>query len=93
MINTLRSKKVCKAAPLAGETKVWQYVTLIKKIYLIDCPGVVYPQNDTETDIILKGVVRQSIKICIFNFDMLFFRFEWKMSKTLKIIFRRCSTG
>jgi len=58
VINTLRSKKVCKTAPIAGETKVWQYITLIRKIYLIDCPGIVYPQGDTETDLILKGVVR-----------------------------------
>jgi len=58
IVNTLRKKKVCKTAPLAGETKVWQYVTLMKRIYLIDCPGVVYPQGDTETEIILKGVVR-----------------------------------
>uniref|UniRef100_A0AC35TRC2 Nucleolar GTP-binding protein 2 n=1 Tax=Rhabditophanes sp. KR3021 TaxID=114890 RepID=A0AC35TRC2_9BILA len=58
IINTLRSKKVCKTAPIAGETKVWQYVMLMNKIYLVDCPGVVYPQGDTETDIILKGVVR-----------------------------------
>lgn len=57
VVNTLRKKKVCKAAPLAGETKYWQYVTLMKKIFLIDCPGVVYPQGDTETQIILKGVV------------------------------------
>ncbi|XP_065171697.1 nucleolar GTP-binding protein 2, partial [Atheta coriaria] len=41
VINTLRSKKVCKVAPIAGETKVWQYITLMRRIYLIDCPGVV----------------------------------------------------
>lgn len=58
IVNTLRRKKVCKTAPLAGETKVWQYVTLVDNIYLIDCPGVVYPQGDSETQIILKGVVR-----------------------------------
>ncbi|KAK0423704.1 hypothetical protein QR680_008286 [Steinernema hermaphroditum] len=58
IVNTLRQKKVCKTAPIAGETKVWQYVTLMKRIYLIDCPGVVYPQGDTETQTILKGVVR-----------------------------------
>ena len=29
----------------------------MRRIYLIDCPGVVYPSSDTETDIILKGVV------------------------------------
>lgn len=58
IINTLKAKKVCKVAPIAGETKVWQYVTLMRRIYLIDCPGVVYPSGDSETDIILKGVVR-----------------------------------
>jgi len=58
IINTLKKKKVCKTAPIPGETKVWQYVTLMRKIYLIDCPGVVYPSADSETDIVLKGVVR-----------------------------------
>ncbi|XP_041987058.1 nucleolar GTP-binding protein 2 isoform X1 [Aricia agestis] len=58
VINTLRSKKVCKVAPIAGETKVWQYITLMKRIYLIDCPGVVYPSAETDTEKVLKGVVR-----------------------------------
>ena len=58
VINTLRSKKVCNVAPIAGETKVWQYITLMRRIFLIDCPGVVYPSGDTETGIVLKGVVR-----------------------------------
>ncbi|XP_010177340.1 PREDICTED: nucleolar GTP-binding protein 2, partial [Mesitornis unicolor] len=58
IINTLRSKKVCNVAPIAGETKVWQYITLMRRIFLIDCPGVVYPSGDTETDIVLKGVVQ-----------------------------------
>ncbi|CAH1772586.1 unnamed protein product [Owenia fusiformis] len=58
VINTLRKKKVCLVAPIAGQTKVWQYITLMKRIFLIDCPGVVYPAGDTETDIVLKGVVR-----------------------------------
>ncbi|CAI5781853.1 GTP-binding 2 [Podarcis lilfordi] len=58
VINTLRSKKVCNVAPIAGETKVWQYITLMRRIFLIDCPGVVYPSGDTETDIVLKGVVQ-----------------------------------
>lgn len=49
--------KVCKVAPIPGETKVWQYITLTKRIFLIDCPGVVYQNNDSETDIVLKGVV------------------------------------
>ncbi|EFA04454.1 nucleolar GTP-binding protein 2 [Tribolium castaneum] len=58
IINTLRSKKVCKVAPIAGETKVWQYITLMRRIYLIDCPGVVYPSAETDTEKVLKGVVR-----------------------------------
>lgn len=37
--------------------QVWQYVTLMRRIYLIDCPGVVHPSGDTETEIVLKGVV------------------------------------
>lgn len=59
IINSLRSKKVCNVAPIPGETKVWQYITLMKRIYLIDCPGVVQPSADeSETEIVLKGVVR-----------------------------------
>lgn len=59
VINTLRKKKVCTVAPIPGETKVWQYITLMKRIYLIDCPGIVPPSmQDTATDILLRGVVR-----------------------------------
>ncbi|CAL7948193.1 unnamed protein product [Xylocopa violacea] len=58
IINTLRSKKVCNVAPIAGETKVWQYITLMRRIYLIDCPGVVYPSAETDVEKVLKGVVR-----------------------------------
>lgn len=59
VINTLKKKSACKAAPIPGQTKVWQYVSLTKRIYLIDCPGVVYSsENDSQTDIVLKGVVR-----------------------------------
>ncbi|KAF2751897.1 NGP1NT-domain-containing protein [Sporormia fimetaria CBS 119925] len=59
IINTLRKKKVCTVAPVAGETKVWQYVTLMKRIYLIDCPGIVPPnQSDTDEDLLLRGSIR-----------------------------------
>jgi nuclear GTP-binding protein len=59
VINALKAKKVCKVAPIPGETKIWQYVTLMKRVFLIDCPGIVYPSSsDTETDIVLRGVVR-----------------------------------
>lgn len=59
VINTLKASKVCKVAPVPGETKVWQYITLTKRIYLIDCPGIVPTSaNDSNTATVLKGVVR-----------------------------------
>eukprot|EP00742_Colponemidia_sp_Colp-10_P004072 GILJ01004345.1.p2 GENE.GILJ01004345.1~~GILJ01004345.1.p2 ORF type:complete len:593 (-),score=131.09 GILJ01004345.1:2276-4054(-) len=58
VINTLRKKNVCRVAPIPGETKVWQYITLTRKIYLIDSPGVVYDTGDSDTAVVLKGVVR-----------------------------------
>ena len=58
VINSLMKKACCKVAPIPGETKNWQYITLTKRIYLIDCPGIVYDQGETDTDKVLKGVVR-----------------------------------
>nr|ODN97816.1 nucleolar GTP-binding protein 2 [Cryptococcus depauperatus CBS 7855] len=59
IINTLKKKKVCTVAPIPGETKVWQYITLMRRIYLIDCPGIVpISAKDSDTDTVLKGVVR-----------------------------------
>ncbi|CAL1694840.1 unnamed protein product [Somion occarium] len=59
VINTLKSSKVCTVAPVPGETKVWQYITLTKRIYLIDCPGIVPTSaKDSHTNTVLKGVVR-----------------------------------
>jgi len=59
IINTLKKKAVCKTAPIPGETKVWQYITLMRRIYLIDCPGIVPPSaRDTESQKVLKGIVR-----------------------------------
>ncbi|TFK42051.1 NUC091 domain-containing protein [Crucibulum laeve] len=59
VINTLKSNKVCRVAPVPGETKVWQYITLTRRIYLIDCPGIVPTSaNDSQTSTVLKGVVR-----------------------------------
>jgi ribosome biogenesis GTPase A len=52
-----------QVAPIPGETKVWQYITLMKRINLIDCPGVVYDVGDTETDTVLKGEKR--VKVCM----------------------------
>lgn len=50
----IAGEKSCNTAPIPGETKVWQYVTLTKRIFLIDCPGIVYQSKDSETDVVLK---------------------------------------
>ncbi len=48
VINSLVGKQCCKAAPVPGETKVWQYITLMRRIFLIDSPGVVHDTGDDE---------------------------------------------
>ncbi|CDJ65146.1 nucleolar GTP-binding protein NOG2, putative [Eimeria necatrix] len=60
IINFLKSKQVCKAAPIPGQTRVWQYVALTSKLYLIDCPGIVPISSEagTDTDKVMRGVVR-----------------------------------
>uniref|UniRef100_A0A7S0DNX9 Nucleolar GTP-binding protein 2 n=1 Tax=Amorphochlora amoebiformis TaxID=1561963 RepID=A0A7S0DNX9_9EUKA len=58
IVNTLRKKKVCNVAPIPGETKVWQYITLFRRVFLIDCPGVVPPSGDNHLQCVLKGVVQ-----------------------------------
>ena len=58
VINALRREKVCPVAPIPGETKVWRYVSLTRKIYLIDCPGHVYPEDVTDAERILRSVTR-----------------------------------
>jgi nuclear GTP-binding protein len=61
VINSLRAKDVCKTAPVPGETKIWQYVALTRRVNLIDSPGVVYNDEggaDGDANAVLKGVVR-----------------------------------
>ena len=58
VINSLRKEEVCPVAPIPGETKVWRYIALTKRIYLIDCPGHVYPDDITDADRVLRGVTR-----------------------------------
>lgn len=59
VINTLKEKACCKAAPIPGETRVWQYVTLTARINLIDCPGTVHMLEGTsDINQVLRGCVR-----------------------------------
>jgi nuclear GTP-binding protein len=58
VINTLIGTNSCKSAPIPGETKIWQYVSLMRRIYLIDSPGIVYDTGDDDSEKVLKGVIR-----------------------------------
>ncbi|GAB5361705.1 hypothetical protein AAMO2058_000735800 [Amorphochlora amoebiformis] len=62
--NVGKSSIVCNVAPIPGETKVWQYITLFRRVFLIDCPGVVPPSGDNHLQCVLKGVVQvlESVK-------------------------------
>ena len=57
IINSLKQQKVVNVAPVPGETKVWQYISLTKRIYLIDSPGVVYKPESIYQQV-LKGCIR-----------------------------------
>ncbi|AFZ79684.1 hypothetical protein BEWA_025330 [Theileria equi strain WA] len=58
VINTLKGDRSCKTAPIPGETRVWQYVCLTKRIHLIDCPGVTPCEEGDDADKVLKGAIR-----------------------------------
>jgi len=59
VINALKTKEVCKTAQRPGETKVWQFVVLMKKLFLLDCPGFVHDETrESEVETILNGVTR-----------------------------------
>lgn len=74
VINALRAERVCKTAPVPGETKVWQYVTLMRKIYLIDCPGVVYPTGDTEAQVMTSLDLSDALMLRMYlSIDITFF--------------------
>ncbi|TNJ27667.1 Nucleolar GTP-binding protein 2 [Giardia muris] len=57
IINALLGKKSCKTAPIPGETKVWQYVSLTKRINLIDAPGVIWAGSQLELPTRLQSLV------------------------------------
>ena len=59
VINALKRRASCRAAPVPGETRVWQYVALTSRLYLIDCPGIVRPAPDeSAVELALKGALR-----------------------------------
>jgi ribosome biogenesis GTPase A len=52
IINSLSKKKKCKASPIPGTTKNFQWVILDYNIKILDLPGVVLPQYVQEEELI-----------------------------------------
>lgn len=45
-----------------NKKQVWQYITLTKRIYLIDCPGHVYVHDGKDTvEVVLRGCGKHRI--------------------------------
>jgi nuclear GTP-binding protein len=62
LINSLRGKKVVETSPRAGETKVWQFIKLTKKMFIIDSPGInFYLQKKNILKIIREGFYTRKI--------------------------------
>jgi nuclear GTP-binding protein len=57
LINSLKREKVCKAGATAGTTRSTQEINLDTNIKLIDCPGIVFSNNDVDANIILRNCV------------------------------------
>lgn len=86
IINTLLNKNVCNVAPVPGETKVWQYITLTRSIYLIDCPGVV-PISDFD-QAVFKGAIRvENLENPEFYVEKLINKYKTEISNLYKIEF------
>lgn len=84
IINALRSKDVCSVAPIPGETKCYQYISLTKQINLIDSPGVV-PHISTD-QAILKGAVRiENVKDSEFYVDLIYAQHKTTMENVYGI--------
>ena len=57
LINSMKRSKVCGVGSTPGLTKATQIITLDKNIRMIDCPGIVF-SNEDSVDLLLRNCVR-----------------------------------
>jgi len=58
LLNSMKRKLSCEVSSTPGSTRELREVKLDKKLFLIDCPGVVYPSRDmNEVEAALKNVI------------------------------------
>jgi len=58
LINSLVRTRAVETGAHAGVTKVAQEVQLDKKVRLLDCPGIVFAKDETDTATVLRNCVR-----------------------------------
>ncbi|XP_041350346.1 guanine nucleotide-binding protein-like 3 homolog [Gigantopelta aegis] len=58
IINSLKRSKVCNVGGMPGITKTMQEVQLDKHIRLLDSPGVVMARSSSDTNTVLRNVVK-----------------------------------
>jgi len=58
VINSLKRSKACNVGSTPGVTKAMQEIQLDKHVKLLDCPGIVMATGSSDTQIILKNVVK-----------------------------------
>lgn len=58
VINSLKRSKACNVGSTPGITKAMQEIQLDKHVKLLDCPGIVMATGNSDTQIILKNVVK-----------------------------------
>jgi len=58
VINSLKRSKACNVGNTPGVTKNMQEIQLDQHVKLLDCPGIVMASGSSDTQIILKNVVK-----------------------------------
>jgi len=58
LINSLKRTKAVGVGATPGFTKTTQEIYLDKHVKLIDCPGIIFSNKATDTDIILRNAVK-----------------------------------
>ena len=56
VINSMKRVRSCGVSPVSGFTKVMQEVILDRKIRLLDCPGIVF-EDQNENSVILRNCI------------------------------------
>ncbi len=58
VINSMKRSRVCTVGSMPGMTKATQVISLDKTIKLLDCPGIVFSQEDQGAEAVLRNCIK-----------------------------------